>query len=137
VGVQEVGQRFGASLLRHPWRWFAGTVALLFLAVPTSRVSSDDGSTILAVLMVVFTGYAVIASLVLVPRILVPRIVRSASAPLERIAALRWAFGLGPAIFGMAARLLGVTWAGWTGWAVSTALLAYTAATIDHHPPLT
>jgi hypothetical protein len=95
--VSQVDEGVGQALMRAPYAWLVTTVLLYMMMLSgLSRVidDADDGSTVLALAGAGCVLYGVVASLVLLPRFVLPGARQQRSV--GTAAFLRWAFATAP-----------------------------------------
>jgi hypothetical protein len=131
--VSTIYERAGASLRRAPYVWLALTILLyLMLATPAAEIDTPprDANTVIAIAAAAVIAYSVVASLWIVPRVLVPRVRAKRSD--NQIAALRWAFAAVPVTVSFGAIAIGgQPWVFTLGFVVSVALTAQTARDLN------
>jgi hypothetical protein len=123
----------GASLRRAPYAWLA-TTALLYLTSATSASAiakkPRDASAPIAIGAAAIIAYGIVASVVLVPRFVIPRL-RSRKSD-NQAALMRWAFSVSPFAVGYAAvGLGGQPWEFALGAVASLALTIHAARSIN------
>jgi O-antigen/teichoic acid export membrane protein len=140
MGVPEtqrhsVSDRMGAVLRRAPYASAGATTVALLLVLSTFTTTVERGSTRpwLDWVVLALAAYTVLVSLILVPKIVLPR-ARLAQSN-ERVALMRWSFALSAFLFGLGAWSLGAhDWALVSGTLVSVVLLVLTARTLRADP---
>ena len=129
----ELAERAGASLRRAPYVWLALTILVyLMVSQPVSTIVTRprDASTPLAVVAAVIVACGVVWSVLVVPRVVVPRSQPNASD--NRIALMRWGFAGFPLVVGIGAVAFGgQPWAFVLGSVVGMALTVHAARTIS------
>ena len=102
-----VSRRLGAVLLRAPYGSAAATTValLLVLSAFTTTLNRESTRPWLDWVVLALAAYTVLASLILVPKIVLPRARPPQSN--ERVALMRWSFALAAFPFGLVAWELG------------------------------
>ena len=132
---QSVSDRLGAVLRRAPYISAAATTValLLVLSAFTTTVERESTRPWPDWVVLALAAYTVLATLILVPKIVVPRARPPQSN--ERAALMRWSFALSAFPFGLVAWELGAhDWALGAGTLVSVVLLVLTARTLGANP---
>jgi hypothetical protein len=127
--VSQVDEGVGQALMRAPYAWLVTTLLLYMMMLSgLSRIidDADDGSTVLALAGAGCVLYAVVASLVLLPRFVLPGARQQRSA--GTAAFLRWAFATAPFLVCIAFVMAGAKqWVLSVGFFASTLLLVIAA----------
>lgn len=127
--VSELGDGVGQALMRAPYAWLVTTLLLYVMMLSAwSRIAedADDGSTVLAIAGAGCVLYGVVASLVLLPRYVLPGARQRGSA--DAVALLRWAFAAAPFLVCFAFVVAGAKqWVLSVGFFASTLLLVVAA----------
>ena len=131
--VNGIAERLGASLRRGPYVWLALTLALFFLVLPGLSPlveDQDTAKTWIAVVATIFIAYAVVAALILIPRLVLARSRQTKTE--NQIAAIRWSFGATPFLVGVAAVAANAKeWIIGVGFLASVIVLVVTARQIS------
>jgi hypothetical protein len=121
---ESVGARFGGSLSRAPYVWFAATI-LAYLVITSSLASvakdTKHASTVIALIASVLIAYSCVAW-ALLPRFVLDRARKPVT--IEQTAMIRWAFAMSPFLYGFASVAAGgQQWSLALGAVVSVVLL--------------
>lgn len=125
-----LGERVGRSLRQRPWIWLALTLVAMLVAWSAGATAFSDSreqawADSLAVGLV---AYCLVAMLVLLPLVVVPRSRENFTD--NRLALIRWSLGTAAFLVGFASLALGGhAWSVSIAFVSSTLMLSYTAAT--------